>query len=95
MSSKRGKPAGKGDSDDKKDTGKGTSKRTNPEGMKGRNLYLNSLFWNMITGEAGASKRGSSGGDATTTSNIRVEQFPGHEEFSKEIRKMEAKGALD
>ena len=49
----------------------------------------------MITGEAGASNRVSSGGDATTTSNIRVEQFPGHEEFSKEIRKMEAKGALD
>ena len=24
-----------------------------------------------------------------------LEQFPGHEEFSKEIRKMEAKGALD
>ena len=44
MSSKRGKPAGKGDPDDKKDTGKGTSKRTNPGGMKGRNLYLNSLL---------------------------------------------------
>ena len=49
----------------------------------------------MITGEAGASKRGSSGGDATTTSNIRVEQFPGHEEFSKAIREMEARGGLD
>ena len=45
----------------------------------------------MITGEAGASNRGSSGGDATTTSNIRVEQFPGHEEFSMAIREMEAR----
>ena len=46
----------------------------------------------MITGEAGAGKRSSSGGDATNTS---VEQFPGHEEFSKVIREMEAKGGLD
>ena len=44
MSSKSGKPAGKGDYDDKKDTGKETTKRTNPGDMKGRNLYLNSLF---------------------------------------------------
>ena len=45
----------------------------------------------MITGEAGASKRSSSGGDASNTS---VEQFPEHEEFFKAIRKMEAKGGL-
>ena len=39
----------------------------------------------MITGEAGASNRGSSGGDATTTSNIRVEQFPGIDDLSPEL----------
>ena len=86
--SKHGKPAGKGDSGAKKDTGK---ERTNPGGMKGK-IFTSIVCWNIASGEADASKRSSSKEDATTTS---VEQFPGHEEFSKEIREKEAKGALD